>query len=196
MSIEFIRYILYVIPGYFVLEIYHRLYPVKTKDQFGQFALSVIWGIVILFVVDQIFPNQSKIWLQKPDTAFFIVLLIGSTVLGLLGIAIHHFCFKIANKYPKLSWIAPQPQSIWAKVNLPSNQNWAIVFINDGSIYRGYISSYTFNPDVENQDFLLSRAACIDEYNRIKYEIDGLGVYLNTRDVKRIEFVQGAGYQS
>ena len=66
-----------------------------------------------------------------------------------------------------------------------------MVFLNDGSIYRGYIKSYTFDPDATDQDFLLSEAVRVNEDLHPKYRITGQGVYLRTRDVRRIEFLKG-----
>ena len=72
-----------------------------------------------------------------------------------------------------------------------SNTNWATVFLSDGAIYLGWISKYTFNPDAVDQDFLLSNARRVDEQLSELYRVTGIGVYINTRDVKRIEFVEG-----
>jgi len=72
---------------------------------------------------------------------------------------------------------------IWLKVNLPETKDWAVVFLNDRSIYTGWIKEYSFDPDNAYHDFLLARAKRVDENLKEKYVIDGLGVYLNTRDV-------------
>ena len=54
---------------------------------------------------------------------------------------------------------------------------------------RGGITRYTWNPELDDQDFLLYDATCVDDDLKEKYIVDGIGVYLNTRDVNRIEFV-------
>jgi len=74
------------------------------------------------------------------------------------------------------------------KVNRPSN-DYAVVYVDDGSIYLGWIKDYTFDPDAEDNDFLLADAKRVDEQLKELYSITGRGVYLSTRNVKRIEFV-------
>ena len=68
---------------------------------------------------------------------------------------------------------------------------WAVIFLDDNSIYLGFIGTYRYDPDATDQDFLLAKAKRVDENLNVQYEIDGLGVYLNTRNVKRIEYYQG-----
>jgi hypothetical protein len=82
-------------------------------------------------------------------------------------------------------------QSIWAKVNGPRATDWAVVFADDGAIYMGWIKEFTYIPDADDNDFLLSRAKRLNEDGSHQYEIDGQGVYMNTRNVRRIEFVRG-----
>lgn len=77
-------------------------------------------------------------------------------------------------------------------VNSPDNKDWAVIFLDDGSIYSGWISDYRFDPDSSDQDFLLSKAKRVDDDLSPMYEINGIGVYLNTRNVRRIEFVKPA----
>ena len=83
---------------------------------------------------------------------------------------------------------------MWVDVNDRTNKDWAIVYLDDGSIYLGWISNYTFNPNQQNHDFLLSNAKRLYDNLMVMYEIDGCGIYINTRDVKRIEFRSGLDY--
>jgi hypothetical protein len=112
-------------------------------------------------------------------------------IVGLLKIFIHVIRFKLSIKYPKLQFIAPDPQSIWVKINSPINKCWAVVYTDDNSIYLGWISEYSSNPHIENQDFLLSKAKRVDDKLNVIYPINGIGVYLNTKNIKRIEFLKG-----
>jgi len=64
------------------------------------------------------------------------------------------------------------------------------VYLDDGAIYLGWIKEYTFDPDVESNDFLLAGAKRVDDNLNTTYLVNGQGVYLNTRNVKRIEFVR------
>jgi hypothetical protein len=70
--------------------------------------------------------------------------------------------FKIAAHWSRFEGIAPDPQSIWVKVNRPSN-DYAVVYVDDGSVYLGWIKDYTFDPDAEDNDFLLADAKRLDE---------------------------------
>ena len=38
-----------------------------------------------------------------------------------------------------------------------------MVYLDDGSIYIGYIYEYRFDPDCDDQDFVLSDAKRVDE---------------------------------
>jgi len=53
----------------------------------------------------------------------------------------------------------------------------------------GWIKDFTFDPDAEDNDFLLADAKRVDDQLTAQYIVTGRGVYLNTRDVKRIEFI-------
>lgn len=65
------------------------------------------------------------------------------------------------------------------------------MFLDDDSIYLGYVKAYRADPDESEQDFVLGQVKRVDEHLQILNEIDGLGVYLNTRNVKRIEYYKG-----
>jgi hypothetical protein len=65
-----------------------------------------------------------------------------------------------------------------------------VVYLDDGSIYLGWIKDFTFDPDADDNDFLLADAKRVDDQLAEKYAVTGRGVYLNTRNVKRIEFVK------
>ncbi len=86
--------------------------------------------------------------------------------------------------------LTPDEGTIWAKINDSPNPEWAVVFLNDDAIYIGQIKEWTFIPDNQDQDFLLGKARRADEDLSVKYEVSGRGVYLNTRDVRRIEFLK------
>jgi hypothetical protein len=122
----------------------------------------------------------------------FVLVLLGTGLAGgLVLIAVHELRFRLPLRWPQLSAISPDPQSIWARLNQPWNTDWAVVFLDDGAIYRGWILEYTYDPDREDQDFLLSDATRVDENLKEVYAIKGTGVYLNTRNVRRIEFIVG-----
>lgn len=191
-----IEFILYITPGFIALEFYHAFYPVKERSDFVQIAWSIIYGVIIFSLVRWVDENLLNYALNSnklgfPDFRFIIILLGTGLVVSGFMILIHIIRFKLSIISPKISKIAPDPYSIWAKVNQPSNKDWAVVFLDDGSIYIGWISKYKFDPNIENQDFLLTRAKRVGGDLKEKYIVDGIGVYLNTKDVKRIEFVKG-----
>lgn len=197
MTIEnIIGLILYIIPGFLAMEVYHAAYPVRERDNFILSTWSIIYGAAISSFVKFIDSHLLKNALHSdssslPSFSFLIVLIVFGLLVGFLGVLFNKIRFWISQKWPKFKKIAPIPQSTWAKINAYSNIDWAVVFLDDGSIYLGWIKDYTYDPNSENQDFLLSHASCVDESLNIKYEITGCGVYMNTKNIKRIEFVQG-----
>src|SRR5437588_285283 len=82
-------------------------------------------------------------------------------LLGVLRIGLNFARFFLASHWPRLEGIAPDPQSIWAKINRPSD-DYAVVYVDDGSIYFGWIEDYTFDPDAKDNDFLLADAKRVD----------------------------------
>jgi hypothetical protein len=118
-----------------------------------------------------------------------IGLAVAGLLFGTLLIAIRWTRFTLSKKYATFSWLEPDPQSIWRKVNQSSNE-YAVVYLDDGAIYLGWIGEYTFDPDAESNDFLLAGAKRVDDQLKTIYLVNGQGVYLNTRNVKRIEFVR------
>ncbi len=76
-------------------------------------------------------------------------------------------------------------------MNSSDQKNWAVVFLEDESIYLGWIKKYLFDPHKAEQEFLLCNAARVDEQLNTIYEIDGVGVWLTTKNVTKIEFIKG-----
>lgn len=72
---------------------------------------------------------------------------------------------------------------------------WAVVYLNDGTIYRGNIHYYTFDPNSEDYDFVLTDAFKVKDDLEEIYEVDGFGVYLSTKNVIRVEFLRGEVFQ-
>ncbi|UCH94554.1 MAG: hypothetical protein JSV88_30400 [Candidatus Aminicenantes bacterium] len=197
MSIEeIIGLILYIAPGFLTMEVYHAFYPVRERNNFILSTWSIIYGVTISAFVRGIDTALLNNILQSnkntfPSFPFIMVLFFVGILVGLFLVLINRIRFGISQKWPQIKGMAPDPRSTWAKINQPANEDWATVFLDDGAIYLGWIKYYTFDPNADNQDFLLSHAKRVDENLNIKYEIDGLGVYINTKDVKRIEFLKG-----
>jgi hypothetical protein len=187
-------FILYIMPGFIALQLYRAQYPVKRLSEFLQVSWCVIYGIVLAGTVrwvDHRFLNgvlhtdaAGLPWLR-----FVVALAVAGLLFGTLLIAVRWARFTLSRKYVRLSGLRPDPQSIWAKVNQSSTE-YAVVYLDDGAIYLGWIREYTFDPDAESNDFLLAGAKRVDDQLNTIYLVNGQGVYLNTRNVKRIEFVR------
>ena len=190
------EFIIYIAPGFIALQLFRAIYPYKGQTQLSEVGWVVIYGVGLSAIVKWLDGHYLSYSLHTnktgfPGLRFIVTLVVVGFIAGGIRVFIESMRFTVANKYPRFSKIAPDPQSIWGKINYPTNKDWAVIFLDDGSIYMGYISAYKFDPDTENQDFLLSEAKRIDENLREIYLIDGRGVYLNTKNVKRIEFLKG-----
>jgi hypothetical protein len=193
---DIIEFIIYITPGFLALEIYNSAHPVRDRKEFTDIAWSVIYGVLIYsfaewlnnVILNDYFNSSRTVF---PNLSFIIYILIIGVIVGLLKIFIHFIRDQISIRYPKLKFFAPDPQSIWVKINSPVNKCWAVVYTEDNAVYLGWISEYTSNPHIENQDFLLSKAKRVDDKLNVIYPINGIGVYLNTKNIKRIEFLKG-----
>lgn len=190
------QFVLYVIPGFIALEIYRYVYPVKTRSDFIIVTWSVVFGLLISFSLIWINDNLLDNFLQfvpneLPSIGFLLALLFCGILLGLIRILFRKLRTLIADATPFFQRLNPDPQNVWYQVNQAKEEYWAVVFLDDESIYLGYIQSFRSDPDELEQDFLLSHASRIDDHLRVLYEVDGLGVYLNTKNVKRIEYYAG-----
>ncbi len=183
-------------PGFIALELYRAVNPARERNQFAQLIWSLIYGVLIYSIVkwfdgahlNHLFQSDKE---GFPTFRFIAVLWISGFLVGLGRIFIDYVRYDVSAWHEAYRFIAPDPQSIWAKVNQKIYKDWAVVYLNDGAIYLGWISEYTFNHNSEHQDFLLKNVKCVNEDLSVKYRVDGVGVYLNTKDVVRIEFVKG-----
>ncbi|SRR6266700_1188899 len=187
-------FILYVMPGFIALQLYRAKYPVKGLSEFLQVSWSLIYGIALAAVVRWLDRSLLKDYLHSneqgfPWVRFIAALAFAGILLGTLLIVLRWTRFTLAKKFVSMTGLEPDPQSIWVRVNQPSNE-YAVVYLDDGAIYLGWIKEYSFDPEAESNDFLLAEAKRVDERLNTRYVINGQGVYLNTRNVKRIEFVR------
>ena len=182
-------------PGFVALRLFRAKYPVKEQSEFAEAAWSVIYGVLLVTVLRWC----DRRWLHGflntnstdlPGLRFALALVAVGLLWGGLLIFVHYLRFKCSGLHGILRGIAPDPQSIWAKINQPSNKDWAVVYCDDGAIYRGWIKEYTFDPDKDHNDFLLADAARVNDQLQPQYSVNGSGVYLSTRNVIRIEFVR------
>lgn len=186
----------YAMPGFVALHFYRTVYPVKHLSEFLQAAWSLIYGVVLASFVKAVDGRWLGHKLHSGDEGFprlpFILALVAIGFgWGFVLVGIDKSRLTLSGRFQALRFLAPDVQSIWAKVNQSRVTDWAVVYCADGSIYMGWIKEFTYDPDADDNDFLLSKANCVNEDLTVKYEVDGLGVYMNTKNVKRIEFVKG-----
>lgn len=191
------EFIVYAMPGFVALHIYRNVYPVKRLSEFLQVAWSLIYGVVLASLVRGWDARYLNGRLHSSDSgfprlAFILVLVIAGTVWGFSLVGFNRLRLLISDRYPSLDFVAPDAQSIWARLNQSQATDWAVVFTDDGAIYMGWIEEFTYDPDAEDNDFLLAQAERLNDDFTSRYKVDGQGVYLHTKNVKRIEFVQGS----
>jgi len=183
-------------PGFLALHLYRTVYPVKGLSEFLQVAWSLIYGVVLASLVRAVDSRFLNLRLHSadegfPKLAFVLALMLAGLLWGFCPVGLNRLRTVLSRTFGALKFIAPDTQSIWAKVNQPQNTDWAVVYTDDGAIYMGWIKEFTYDPDSTDNDFLLSMAKRINDDLTLRYEVDGQGVYINTRNLKRIEFVRG-----
>jgi len=190
------EFVLYIAPGFIAVEIYRRKHPAKERSTFTQIATSLVFALVILAGIKWIDNTWLCNWLHTnsdsfPDERLIVSLIVGGIIAGYLCVIQLKIRSLLAQRFDFLLWLASEPEAIWQKVNSPQNEDWAKVHLDDGSIYIGWISKYQADPNLNDQDFLLSRAKRINEDLSEKYIVNGCGVFMNTKNVKRIEYLAG-----
>jgi hypothetical protein len=190
-----VDFITYVAPGFIASEIYYSHYPVKQRTALTQLAQSVVGGVVIVSLIRWLDTDLLAGAIHSslpgiPDIRFAFALIAFGLLSGYVAVAQLSLRSTLARRFERLSWLSYSPDSIWQFVNRPDVKDWSVVYLKDGSIYLGWISRYRFDPDAPDQDFLLAKARRVNDRLRLIYEVDGIGVYLNTRDVNRVEFVE------
>lgn len=194
-----IDFIIYITPGFLARQLYRSVFPAKKLETYEQVGWSVLYSIWIVTVIKVVDARWFSGFLHANEPGFpyarFILatqvsgLIVGGVLAGSHEIR-HRLALRFGEQHPAVAKISPDPQSIWARVNDSSNTDWAVVFLDDGAIYRGYIAEFTFDPDADDQDFLLAQASRVDDQLNLIYEVNGIGVYLNTKRVRRIEFIR------
>lgn len=192
---DIVYVILYLLPDFITLSIYTYYYPAKKQSDFIVAIWSLFYGLINYVLVRSIDESIELIHLSEydlsiPSIELTIALILSAILLGFIRIWINKVIDRVKIfKYPdiKSSWNYVN-QQIYLKHEKEKEDNWAYVYLNDGSLYSGWISAYTYDPDKKNQDFLLTKAARLDNKFNPIYKVSGLGVYIETRNVNRIEF--------
>jgi len=172
------------------------MYPAKKKDTFFEASCCVIVGLILINLLKW----MDRYWFNNylysdvstlPGIRFSIAIILIGILGGVLAIGIVEFGNWLSKLSRRLNFLSKNNNSIWEYLNNKSQKDWVVIFLDDQSIYSGWIRRYNYDPETENQEFLLSHAARVDENLKTLYEIDGIGVYLNTKYVKRIEYIKG-----
>lgn len=195
MPNDIISLLIYLLPGFLAKQIYNHYYPVKTKSDFSETAWSLFFGIIIYFVVfiidTRIFRGFLEIQKQGfPSFKSVIALVVVAVIFGYFLVIRDRLRARIDGKK---FFTAPKSPSVWAEAvkKAALNGEWAFVFMNDKSVYRGWIREYIYDPNADYQDFLLIQATRYDSNLNKLYDITDGSVYIDNRNVSRIEFVKG-----
>lgn len=193
---NFFEFVLYITPGFIAIYTYRLKYPVKEKDSFTEISCCVLCGIVIIAAIKWIDKNWLDYFLHSESTGIpggrlTLAIVVSGVIGGLLGIVQVEIRNYLAKKVKLLRFLSKSTDTIWEFINAKTQKDWFLIFLNDGAIYSGWISKYCYDPNNQSQDFLLSDANRVEENLKTVYIVDGLGVYLNTKDVKRIELIKG-----
>jgi len=192
--------VLYLIPGFLAREIYHSRYPLKARGDLIITLWSILYSVIIYAIVRFLDFKFFNNYLESSDVSLssykFIFSLFGAAIFfGLAALGYGSFRYWISTKSEFIT--PPNVQSAWGDTmaRVSKQELWSIVFLHDESIYAGWIKKYTYDPDSEYQDFLLQRAIRVqfkgNKFIKL-YEVQGIGVHINTKEVRRIEFVRGS----
>ena len=194
---DIVQFLLYVIPGFISIEYFRARFPAKARTDFITISWSIVFGVGI---------TSLLIWLDShsfhgilgyqptgfPSLPFLASLVAAGFLIGILRVGLRQMRFLLSRSIPSLSWLTPDVNSIWARVNQTGTDQWAMVFLDDDIQYIGYIRYFRNDPDANDQDFLLAESFRVDKNRKVIYSVEGVGVYLNTRDVRRIEFLDSS----
>lgn len=87
---------------------------------------------------------------------------------------------------------SPDPQAIWPIVAAaPEEELWTVARTKQGRLSFGWMKKYSFDPAVEDHDFVLRPASLVDEELNVKRDLKVGGVYLDTRDIESLEMIPG-----
>ena len=188
------QFILYVLPGFIAYNTYEKYNPVRKQETFTRLATSLVYGILIYAAIGYLDGAFLQHSLQDtngslPSIQLTLALMLGGFVLGYLQIGSHKLRTYLSRKHQCLGWLLEDSRPIWAIINSVNDEDWAVVYLKDGTIYLGWISQYSYDPDSEQQDFLLSEAKRVNDQLKPEWHVTGKGVYLTTDSIHKIEYL-------
>jgi hypothetical protein len=191
---DIVQFILYVIPGFISIEYFRARFPAKARTDFVTISWSIVFGVGITSFLIWFDTNTLHGMLGYkpqgfPGLLFLIALFASGLLIGIFRTGLRQARFILSRRFNFLKLLMPDVNSIWARVNQTGTDQWALVFLENDIQYLGYIKYFRNDPDTNDQDFLLAESYRVDKNRKPLYHINGVGVYLNTRDVRRIEFL-------
>lgn len=191
---DIVQFLLYVIPGFISIEYFRARFPAKARTDFITISWSIVFGVGITSLLIWLDSHALHGFLRYqpagfPSLRFLASLVAAGFLIGIIRAGLRQLRFVLSHRITSPKWLAPDVNSIWARVNQTGTDQWAMVFLEEDVQYLGYIRYFRNDPDAKDQDFLLAEAFRVDKSRRVMYRVDGVGVYLNTRDVRRIEFL-------
>lgn len=197
-SSTLIQFVIFILPGYVSLSIFRWKYPVRLREDNHEIIWGAVYGLFQFILLYKLFPDKFNIVIKDSEslisihnTDVVILLLASGFIFGIISVLLTLFRDKIFYESKRLRKFRRSPDNIWLKINREHEfkNSWIVVFLDDGAIYKGYVKFYQYNPNLNEQDFLLGRATRVDDNLGKKYDITGAGVYLSTSNVKRIELL-------
>ena len=184
--------LLYLLPGFLAMQLYGARYPSKRQSQFEAIVWSILHSFFIHFAIrgaayllgcKDLVSLDPEAYSEIP-TETIGVLIAGGLVWG--GVLIVQYRFRVLIPFLQ----SPDPQAIWPVVaTAPNEELWMIARTKQGVLY--WVEKYSFDPAVENHDFLLRPAYLVDDDLNVKRDLSVGGVYLNTRDIESLEMIPG-----
>jgi hypothetical protein len=191
---DIVQFLLYVVPGFISIEYFRARFPAKARTDFVTISWSVVVGVGVtsLLIWLDTYPLHGLLGHRPtgfPGPVFLVALFASGLLAGVLRVGMRQLRMLLSERVPSLEWLAPRVSTTWARVNQAGTDQWAMVFLDNDVQYLGYIQYFRNDPDAGDQDFLLAEAERVDRNRKPVYHVQGAGVYLNTRDVRRIEFL-------
>ena len=107
-----------------------------------------------------------------PASEFIVAIIASGIICGLLFIFVQNIRYWLITK-GVFKHQMKDPASIWGVINKSADDEWAVVYLDDGWIYLGYIRYYKHNPDDSDQDFLLSDAKRVNDKLKEMHPVTG-----------------------
>ena len=186
----------FLVPGAVAVELFRVAYPAANRNWLSTILWLAVWGAIggaaALWFDATVLDGSAGLANGQLSVGMVALLLAAGLTAGGLRIAVRALRFVIARGSPVIQWMRPDDPPVWVSANMPFvNDDWAVVYLRDGAIYLGWIAQFGYDPRREFHDLVLQDARRLDDDLGERYRVSGSGVYLNTRQVARIEYWTG-----